>query len=196
MYETSKSIKRRFNIGAFHNRYFVGHGIDIGGGEDSLERYVEIFPRLERVYHWDIDQGDGQYLNGISDEFFDFVYSSHSLEHMEDPYLAFTHWIRVTKAGGYLINTVPDEDLYEMGQWPSRNPAHKWSFTIHKPKSWSSQSINVLSFLSHFSEQVEVEKIELIRDLYLDSLRRVEFDQTLGPVAECSIEFILKKRRI
>ena len=32
MFEQSKAVKRRCNIGAFHNRYFIGEGIDIGCG--------------------------------------------------------------------------------------------------------------------------------------------------------------------
>ena len=43
--------------------------------------------------------------------------------------------------GGHLIVTVPDEDLYEQGHFPSDyNRDHKWTFTIHKPKSWSERS--------------------------------------------------------
>mgnify|MGYP000444849738 CR=1 FL=1 len=43
MWEQSKSTKRRFNDGHFHNKYFVGHGIDIGAGPDTLNRYKHIF---------------------------------------------------------------------------------------------------------------------------------------------------------
>ena len=35
-YEQSKAAKRRFDDGAFQSRYFVGRGIDIGGGPDPL----------------------------------------------------------------------------------------------------------------------------------------------------------------
>ena len=36
MWEQSKAAKRRFHDGAFHSRYFVGNGIDIGGKADPL----------------------------------------------------------------------------------------------------------------------------------------------------------------
>ena len=29
MWEQSKSVKRRFNDGHFHNKYFVGHGLTV-----------------------------------------------------------------------------------------------------------------------------------------------------------------------
>ena len=99
-------------------------------------------------------------------------------------------WHRLARLG----ITVPDEDLYEMGVWPSRfNPDHKWTFTILKAKSWSPCSINILDLLKGFAGRVEIEKIELIRDFYRDGLVQEGVDQTLTPVAECSIEWILRK---
>jgi hypothetical protein len=41
MFEQSKAAKRRFQIGAFHQRYFVGHGIDIGGRPDPLAQCIK-----------------------------------------------------------------------------------------------------------------------------------------------------------
>jgi ubiquinone/menaquinone biosynthesis C-methylase UbiE len=193
-WEQSKAAKRRYNIGAFHNRYFVGNGIDIGGKPDPLGQYINIFPKMESVRTWDIEDGDAQYLKGIPDNTYDFLHSSHCLEHMVDVNEALQNWIRIVKHGGYLIITVPDEDLYEMGIWPSRNPDHKWTFTIYKEKSWSHRSINIIDLAREVSSQVEVEKIELQRDFFREPLLKQKFDQTLTPVAECSIEFILRKR--
>ena len=43
-----------------------------------------------------------------------------------------------------MVITIPDEDLYEQGVFPSRfNDDHKATFTIAKSKSWSPKSINV-----------------------------------------------------
>ncbi len=51
------------------------------------------------------------------------------------------HWLRVLKPGGHLVVTIPEEDLYEQGRFPSTfNLDHKWTFTIHKQKSWSAKS--------------------------------------------------------
>lgn len=126
MWEQSKAARRRFSEGAFHTRYFVGEGIDIGGKPDPLGQYIEIFPLLMRVQTWDLEQGDAQFMQGVPDDHFDFVHSSHCLEHMHDARVALGNWARIVKPGGYLIVTVPDEDLYEHGHWPSRyNPDHK-----------------------------------------------------------------------
>ena len=195
MWEQSKAAKRRFGIGAFPTRFFVGHGIDIGGKGDSLGQYVGIFPLIKSVRTWDVEDGDAQEMAGVPDAHFDFVHSSHCLEHMVDARAALASWIRIVKPGGYLVITVPDEDMYEQGQWPSRyNSDHKWTFTIMKMDSWSPKSINILDLLWEVSEQVEIEKIELIRDFFREDLAPRKFDQSKTVVTECSIEMVLRRR--
>jgi len=143
---------------------------------------------------WDRKDGDAQYMQKIADNTYDFVHSSHCLEHMHDVKIALKNWIRITKPGGYLIITIPDEDLYEQGHWPSRfNQDHKHTFTICKKKSWSPVSINIMELLMSFSNVVAVEKIELIRDFYHEALKRNGFDQTRTITTESSVELILLK---
>ncbi|MEW6500661.1 MAG: methyltransferase domain-containing protein [Thermodesulfobacteriota bacterium] len=195
MWEQSKAAKRRLAMGAFHTRYFVGHGIDVGGKPDPLGQYAGIFARMLSARTWDLEDGDAQYMAGVPDNHFDFLHASHCLEHMVDVGVALANWIRIVRPGGFLIITVPDEDLYEMGVWPSRfNPDHKWTFTVMKETTWSPRSINVLDLLRQAAGQVEVEKIELLRDFYRDAWVAEQIDQTRTPVAECSIEIILRKR--
>lgn len=196
MNEQSKAAKRRFSDGAFHTRYFVGNGVDIGGRPDPLGQYAHIFGRMESVSVWDIEDGDAQKMEGVADGSFDFVHSSHCLEHMNDVSEAMKNWVRIVKPGGFLIITVPDEDLYENGQWPSRyNSDHKWSFTIRKNNSKLPRSINVTDLLAEFNHLVEIERIVLVRDFFQDSFAG-KVDQTLTPVAECAIEFVLRKRDV
>lgn len=194
MWEQSKSAKRRFAIGAFHNRYFVGHGIDVGGKPDPLGQYAGMFARMLSARTWDMEDGDAQYLEGVPDDQYDFFHASHCLEHMVDVEVALTNWLRIVRPGGFLVITVPDEDLYEQGSWPSTfNGDHKWTFTILKASSWSPRSINVLDLLRNFAGQIEIEKIELLRDFFRDTWVAERVDQTMTPVAECSIEIILRK---
>jgi SAM-dependent methyltransferase len=192
----STHTKRRYGIGAFHSRYFVGRGIDVGGGTDPLSANAHAFALITRVDVWDTPQGDAQKLAGIARNTYDFLHSTHTLEHMVDPKEALAHWIRVVRPGGYLILTVPDEDLYEKGFWPSRfNADHKWTFTIYKRDSWNKErSINVIDLCALFSDYVQVEKIELVRDFF-DERQPTRVDQTKrSTTAECSIEWILRKR--
>jgi hypothetical protein len=111
---------------------------------------------------------------------------------MTDPILAMKNWIRVAKSGGYIVVLVPDEDLYEQGQWPSTfNADHKTSWTICKNKSWSSVSHGVIPVLTQFLDQIEIIKIELIDHNFDYSLDR--HDQTLD-ASESAIEFVLRKK--
>jgi len=193
MFEASKSAKRRYYNGNFITKYFVGDGLDIGAGQDPIINYKKQFPLLKSVRAWDVQDGDAQYLEGIEDESLDFIHASHSLEHMQDPRIALTNWVAVVKSGGYLILTVPDEDLYEHGVWPSRfSHEHFWSFTIFKKESTMAKSINVVDLIKEYADDVICEKIELINDFYQDLPDHV--DQTLMPNAECAIEIILKKK--
>jgi len=193
MKECSKSIVRRHSDPNFIVRYFVGRGLDIGGKPDPLALYRELFCQMISVRTWDWEDGDAQYLRGIEDGAFDFVHSSHCLEHLMDPREGIRHWLRVVRPGGYLVITVPDEDLYEQGVFPSTfNRDHKWSFTIFKSRSWSSQSINILDLVRDLGPAAEPIKIEQLSSTYRFGLPR--YDQTLTPVGECGIELIIRKR--
>lgn len=193
MNETSKALIRRLQDARFANTYIVGDGIDIGCGPDPISKYAQQFPLMSSLKTWDVQDGDAQLMEGVADNTYDFVHNSHCLEHMRDPYEAFDNWLRITKPGGYIITTIPDEDLYEQGVWPStHNGDHKVSWTILKDQSWSPESINLLEFLYQYKDKVEVLKVELINQAFIYDVQR--FDQTYHSIAECAIEFIVRKR--
>jgi SAM-dependent methyltransferase len=193
MKECSKSIPRRLADVNFTSRYFVGDGLDIGGKPDPLGIYQELFCRMRSVRTWDLEDGDAQQLAGVADDSFDFVHSSHCLEHLHDPREGLENWLRVVRAGGHLVITVPDEDLYEQGTFPSTfNRDHKWTFTLFKKHSWSTRSLNVLELVQGLGANAEAVKLELLSATYRYDLPR--YDQTLTPVAECGIEIVIRKR--
>ena len=189
---TSRSMQRRLYDGRFATRYFVGAGLDIGGGTDSLALYAEFFPLARNIVVYDAPQGDAQTLANVDDAAFDFVFSSHALEHMRDPREALANWVRVVRPGGHLVIAVPDEDLYEQGAWPSTfNADHKATFTICKRTSWSPVSINLFDLIAGVADAARPLSVATIDHGHRFRLQR--FDQTLTPVAEASIEFILRK---
>lgn len=193
MKECSKSIQRRLTDSNFLRKYFVGDGLDIGGKPDPLSLYKELFPLITSVRTWDWEDGDAQFLKGVADGYLGFVHSSHCLEHLVDPAEGLRNWFRVVHEGGYLILTVPDEDMYEQGVFPSTfNFDHKWTFTIFKSKSWSDRSLNLLDMVRELGPAAEVIRIEQLTANYRFDLPR--FDQTLTPVAECGIELVIRKR--
>lgn len=193
MHETSKAVMRRLHDSRFATRYFIGDGIDIGAGKDSLGQYQEFFPGMRSCRAWDLPDGDAQLLATVPDATFDFAHSSHCLEHMRDPYEALGHWLRVLKPGGHLVVLVPDEDLYEQGVFPSTyNSDHKWTFTLCKTTSWSPRSVNVTELLARFAGVAQPVKIETLDASFRYRLGR-RMDQTMTPVGECAIEIVLRK---
>lgn len=120
--ETAKAHDRREREG-FFDKYCKGEGLDVGYGGDII---------VPDCSGWDMRNGDAQYLAGIEDESFDFVYSSHCLEHMYDVRISLKNWFRVVRKGGYLLLAIPHRGLYEKkSQLPSRwNRDHKHMFLI------------------------------------------------------------------
>lgn len=136
--EGAKSAPRREAEG-FFTKYIQGKGIDIGHGGTPL---------TEDCDGWEIDNGDATFIDKPP-ESYDWVYSSHVLEHLDNPGEAIQNWWKLVKPNGHLIIAVPDEDIYEDGKWPSvGNPDHRNTFTIHKDKSWSPDSINIMDLVA------------------------------------------------
>lgn len=121
---TSRSRVIRILHGHFE-KYLHGDGIDVGCGTDPL-----VVPK-GTVRPWDTKDGNGAILSGVANESLDFAYSSHCLEHIHGTKAALANWTRVTKHGGFLFVVVPDYQLYEKLEWPSKyNTSHKHSFSI------------------------------------------------------------------
>lgn len=115
--EATKARARRTRED-FFAKYCQGRGLDVGYGGDLL---------AENCKGYDMEHGDANYLKGIANESFDFVHTSHVIEHMRDLDGALKNWWRVVKKGGYLIIYGPHRDLYEKKkELPSLyNPDHQ-----------------------------------------------------------------------
>lgn len=125
--ETEKSHKRRVSIG-FYENYLVGKGIDVGYRGDTPDAE----PITEGTIGVDLDYpGYDGYTFPFKDEEFDFVYSSHCLEHLDKPGHFYLENMRVVKKGGFIIIAVPHKWLYEKKEAPpSRfNADHKRFYT-------------------------------------------------------------------
>lgn len=130
MQETSKAFEHRKRKDHF-SKFLNGHGIDIGCGDDKLSVLNG------KVDGWDFLNGDAMIMEGVPNENYDFVYSSHCLEHMVDVNISLYNWTRILKVGGHLYVVVPDFVLYEKMRFPSLwNQDHKSTFsdTFHRDK--------------------------------------------------------------
>ena len=147
-----EASKTKIYFGVLENQIFKGKGIDIGCGNDP------IFADIER---FDILDGDANNICKYVKKQFDFVFSSHCLEHMKNPFHTIQQWWTLVKENGYLYIIVPDEDLYEHGHFPSKhNSEHKWTFTLLKQKETNIRSINIIELFSSLKD-ARILKIEV-----------------------------------
>lgn len=137
----NEATKSKAHWGDLEQNILSGKGIDIGCGPDPVSPTARCF---------DLEDGDANCITEYVKDQFDFVFSSHCLEHMHNPQEALLEWWQLVKPGGFLFFIVPDEDLYEQGVFPSRfNADHKATFTICKIKSWSRVSCNVFELANN-----------------------------------------------
>ena len=96
-------------------KYCRGAGIDVGASRWPLDGARGI------------DNGDTEnaYAINEADASLDFVFSSHTLEHLKDPEAALDEWIGKLKKGGVLFLYLPHPSC-EMWK-PELLPFHEWS---------------------------------------------------------------------
>lgn len=128
--ESRKTWEKKFeqNRTSFFDKYMSGKGLDIGG-TGYLKDVLPILPTATIV---DLDYpGYNGHILPFADNSQDYVYSSHTLEHIKSFQEPIREWFRVVKPGGYIIVTVPHRDLYEKKDvLPSIwNPDHKRFYT-------------------------------------------------------------------
>jgi len=103
--------------------FLIGRGIDIGCGDFPLNH-----PALDTV---DRSQSCNPTMCcsavkiPVEKERYDFVYSSHVLEHIWFPEKALIEWLRILKPGGFLILHLPHRYFYPNISDGTGNADHK-----------------------------------------------------------------------
>ena len=109
--------------------YCEGRGIDLGCGDDKIRPEaigvdIRNLPGVSVV-------GDATIISWAEDGTFDYVYSSHFLEHVDYPIECMKEWVRILKAGGHLILYLPHREHYT-----EYNPEHKHELTMEMVLEW------------------------------------------------------------
>jgi SAM-dependent methyltransferase len=182
MAETSKAKARRDRENWF-NQYAPPEsvGIDIGCQEDPL---------YEHYRKWDLILGDGDatFMEGVADNSYQVVYSSHILEHVNDPITAIKNWYRILAPGGNLIILVPHRDLYET----STKLPSKWNFE-HR-SMWLPTESDLVD-TKNFKQTIldAIPNVDIISFRILDEGYDYSIPPNQHPSGEYSIEAIIKK---
>jgi SAM-dependent methyltransferase len=196
MYENTKAaLLRRGQHKIFINA-FKGNGLHIGPGSDPLKKiHYPLCTNIETVNVNDSKIETDGIKNSLKDKQYDFVYSSHLPFYECEPLDVLNHWLNFVKTNGHLVFTVPDEDLYEQGNFPSIfNNSHKKTFSVYKKLSWSGKHYNILDILQKI-DSISIKKIEIVDSNYDYSLIGKGIDQTFNfsDGVEACIEVIVKK---
>ena len=193
MYENTKATFLRWSQNRLYHQVFKGEGLHINPGDDPLK--AKNFPLVKSIKTKNLENFNLE-KDGLEDyREFDFVLFTHLVGFEQEPEKVLTHILKCVKSKGHLIFTVPDEDLYEQGQFPSIfNKGHKRSFSIHKEESWSGKQCNIIDVIDKIDE-ASCRKIELVDTNYNYSLIGTGVDQTIQFVdgVEANIEVILRK---
>lgn len=136
MSETKKAHGRRLRAG-FYDKYLQGNGIDIGCGDDPIVPWCDTFEKAAPDNGRPITSGtqytgDATTMPGVQPLSYDWVYTSHIIEHVDFPHIAIASWFKLLKPGGYLIIYGPHRDLYERRRTlPSNwNSDHRTFWTL------------------------------------------------------------------
>ena len=113
--------------------YTRGRGVDVGCGP------YKAFPHMIGVDNKKDEEmfritmkpdlvAQADKLDMFADASMDFVYSSHTLEHIEDFQKVLREWWRVLRVDGHLVLYLPHKDLYPNKGSPDANPDHAHDF--------------------------------------------------------------------
>lgn len=113
--------------------YLRGRGLDIGAGDFKVLPHAISVDNMNHAQFGfrvkpDIMVSNADRLDLFSSCSMDFVYSSHTLEHIQDYKGALKEWWRLVKQGGYLILYLPHKDFYPNIGQDGANPDHKHDF--------------------------------------------------------------------
>lgn len=103
--ESRKTFGEKLQNG-FFERFMMGCGVEVGF--NSAET---ILPGCTGI-GLGTPGYDGVHIP-VHDEFYDYLYTSHCLEHVSDSKAALIEWMRVVKRRGHIVIVVPHRDLYE-----------------------------------------------------------------------------------
>lgn len=110
--------------------YCRGSGVDIGCGIDKIKSDT-LGVDCRELEGVDVCADASGKLGMFTDQQFDYVYSSHFLEHVESPIDCLQEWNRILKEGGYLVLYLPHKDYYT-----EENSEHKQELTQEVVLQW------------------------------------------------------------
>lgn len=109
-------------IAATAAHFCKGRGLDVGGGKWPLPGAVVVDQGPGFDHSSVLDLPDGH----LDDGKWDYIFSSHCLEHLVNPVAALEHWKTRLRAGGTLFLYLPHPDMAYWRPQNCRKHLHTW----------------------------------------------------------------------
>lgn len=119
-------------------QYLRGRGLDLGAGDFRILPHAVTVDNMHHAQFGFKQRpdilSDVSKLDMIASQSQDWVFSSHTLEHVpyEEVPKTLREWVRVTRPGGYVILYLPDEDEYPRVGQEGANPDHRWNVNYER----------------------------------------------------------------
>jgi hypothetical protein len=108
-------------------KYCIGQGLDLGCGGSKIK--IDSIGIDLYSPHADMNF-DARILDRYPDGHFDYIFSSHLLEEIENTEATLREWLRVLKIGGNIVLYQADKDVYYPLGDPRCNVNHKHHFSV------------------------------------------------------------------
>ena len=102
-------------------KYCKGQGLDLGCGNVKIKNEAIGIDLLSPYADMRLD---ARLMPFYNDEFFDYIFSSHLLEEIENTEATLREWLRILKKGGYIVLYQADRDYYYPLDDPRCNQKH------------------------------------------------------------------------
>lgn len=193
MNETSKATERRLQNRSFWDPIFKGAILDVGAGDDPLQWDGQ------SVLPFDKQDGDANKIDTyFSPESFDCVHGSQVMEHLDNPADFVRRCLKLVRPGGWVVHCVPDYDLYEKRNFPSKyNGEHKGTWSLWRKTRLTNAGKGYHIHVPEWIKQFDVAHRDAnLIDTNYDYLKPDDVDQTWlrGDAVECFIEILLQKK--
>lgn len=195
----------RWSRDPFYQRVFRGDVLDIGGSGDSLGRHRHVLTGITHLTVLDLfgchDAGVDQFIGGDAatdlGRQFDLVFSSHTIEHLDEPWVAAKQWWKMVKPGGYLFVIAPSWEHYERKVWPpTKNPDHRtaWVMLTESDHEWPAHVCGLLNVVA-LENWAGDGFVNVLRATTLDEGfdPHTTRDQTADGTCECGLEVVIQK---
>jgi len=107
-------------------KYCMGQGLDLGCGNVKIKPEAIGIDALSPFADMSID---ARLMPCYKDGHWDFIFSSHLLEEIENTEATLREWLRIVKNGGHIVLYQADKEYYYPLGAPGCNPNHRHHFS-------------------------------------------------------------------